>query len=319
MSQNNTNWELLDALNKCNCGFISLTWFVVIQVCGNILLLSIIWCQQFGRSNNRTLLNHLVSHYAGYVIVSNLVSCSSNMALFWFEFPYPHLWCLMQELVANHLLMVGVLTSLEGLLLRCLYLFYWKNVGKLNDDFFSAYLFVVNNVVALYFSLIFAVGSDLYQAYYYICTATHLQHGQSAIPYLRVNFFLVTLTFHICCFIWSFIRKRKLDRHEGNDRFTTGRSSSSLMSFGTAMLIFFIFASSTLPYVYLSQSQSRIVESPKTLIFSLALPQFTVSVIIPVLTYIRNPSMAVIVWRHFKDQAPLLQFRTMILSRESLQ
>lgn len=118
MEQNHTNWKLLETLNNCQCGFFSLIWFATIQVCGNSLLLSIIWCQQFGRSNNRTLLNHLVSHYSGYVIVSNLVSSSSNMAMFWFQFPYPPWWCLLQEIVANHLLMVGVLTSLEGLILR---------------------------------------------------------------------------------------------------------------------------------------------------------------------------------------------------------
>ncbi|TRY79488.1 hypothetical protein TCAL_16022 [Tigriopus californicus] len=85
--------------------------------------------------------------------------------------PLPNLLCMTTVFFNIFLTIVSLLTFNEIMVLRYLYICVWKNVGKLNDAFFSAFLTVANMFLASFFALVTMLSQDVQVFLYGVCIA----------------------------------------------------------------------------------------------------------------------------------------------------
>eukprot|EP00095_Tigriopus_kingsejongensis_P003417 maker-scaffold1126_size61158-snap-gene-0.12 protein:Tk03417 transcript:maker-scaffold1126_size61158-snap-gene-0.12-mRNA-1 annotation:"serine protease easter precursor" len=273
---------------------IALGFLVLVETLGNALLLSVIWYQQFGRESNRTLLNHLHSHILGYMIASNCFTFPLKILPYLIRGPLPPWLCMVHEVANAYLNTAQMLTGTEGIFVRYLYLVKWKNIGLLADEFFNAYLFILNNMLTLFGVTIAWYGDTLYYPLYFICSGQGIVDIAEKFP----NFILMLVPFvtlaNCSCYVQILINRRNQngkDQPQGAPQRIAGFRSTSIVTVKSGSIMAVMMMVSSVPFFALTNDVNLIVQYPIGFLTSLSLPQLVVSIGIPTISYIFNEDM----------------------------
>ncbi|TRY79776.1 hypothetical protein TCAL_16099 [Tigriopus californicus] len=139
----------------------------VFEILGSYLVLSIIRYEH-ERTTHETLIHSLTLFVYKMPIVHNMTRFNIEVARALLG-PLPNLLCMTTVFFNIFLTIVSLLTFNEIMVLRYLYICVWKNVGKLNDDFFSAFLIVANLFLGSFFALVTMMSQDVQVFLYGVC------------------------------------------------------------------------------------------------------------------------------------------------------
>lgn len=156
-------WDFIKIINTC------LNIFLIFV--GPCLLYSVIWYERFSADLiYRTLINQLLSHLCFIEIASCLLTRIAYFANYCFG-PWSYAICDVNIFFGHYTFTVMVNQITIRQLIKYLYIFNWRNIVGLNDDFFACFITIVN----LYFSFFFVfvsyfLGFHNEEPDYHICT-----------------------------------------------------------------------------------------------------------------------------------------------------
>ena len=151
----------------------------IVNVCLNILLIfvgpcllySVIWYERFSADLiYRTLINQLLSHLCFIEMATCILSRFSYFANYCFG-PWPYTVCDVSIFYGRltFILMVNQITIRQ--LIKYLYIYNWRNIVGLNDDFFACFITILNIFLSFVFVFVsYFLGFNNEEPDYHICT-----------------------------------------------------------------------------------------------------------------------------------------------------
>ena len=154
--------------------YISVIWqFVIIAICP-VLLYSVVWYERHSADlRYRTIINRLLSRLCFIDIVACIVAQSSYLIIFIFG-PLEVNYCNFIVMVARFFYVVCISIITLRQIVRYLYIFKWKYVACLNDDFLAEFITLYLFVFGFTFSFAtFVLGYHNEDLDFHICTGNN--------------------------------------------------------------------------------------------------------------------------------------------------
>ena len=176
--------------------FVAVAAAVLVLTCGNGFVIHFLWCDEFLLEHKKTLTSQL-HHQSFYSLL--LANNSTALLCTWRVLFGP----LIGQLCSTALFLkvasfkFGLLAIVELLLIKCLYIFIWKSVGMLNDDFIYFFLTICNVTLSIMATLVLlalgSFGSNV--SSFLICSGERLNTlKKNGLETPRLRF----ATFYIC-------------------------------------------------------------------------------------------------------------------------
>ncbi len=156
-------WDML----KCT----NVVLNIILLFIGPSLLYSVIWYERFGADlMYRTLLNRLLSHLCYMVLFTCILTRSNFFGFFCFG-PVAGIYCDV-SIYFGRLSFVVTLTQITmRQILKYLYIFKWKSIVGLDDNFFAMFVTMVNLFLSSVFVFVtYFLGFHNEELDYHICT-----------------------------------------------------------------------------------------------------------------------------------------------------
>jgi len=150
---------------------INLVLNIVVIFIGPSLLYSVIWYERFGADlMYRTLLNQLLSHLCYMVLFTCILTRINYFGIFFFG-PVTGIYCDV-SIYFGRLSFVVTLTQITmRQILKYLYIFKWKSIVGLNDNFFAMFVTMLNLFLSSAFVFVtYFLGFHNEELDYHICT-----------------------------------------------------------------------------------------------------------------------------------------------------
>lgn len=148
---------------------LGMTLYFLTETLGNSLLIGIIWYEKCGSDpSTRTLINKLTSAFCTMLLVMNL-TLTNYVAYVHLTGPSGIRLCSFSIFCSNFFLCLGLLYLDTIIILRYMYIFWWKNVGAINDRAFSLFSTVNNIVIAFLIGIILYILGFNQNINYFIC------------------------------------------------------------------------------------------------------------------------------------------------------
>ena len=148
-----------------------LIFHILLTFIGPILLYSIVWYERFSSDIRcRTLLNQLLAH----ICISSIIDCLINRTIYVsiiFIGPYSTSTCDCISFMGRFCFLIRIMELSIRQLIRYFYIFQWKYLVSLNNDFFAIYFTLCNVILSIL--LIFTsyqLGFHHADMDYHICT-----------------------------------------------------------------------------------------------------------------------------------------------------
>ena len=148
-----------------------LIFHILLTFIGPGLLYSIVWYERFSSDiRYRTLMNQLLSHICTF----SIVDCLSNRILYvsiLYIGPYSTSVCQFSSFVGRYFYLIRIIELSIRQLIKYFYIFQWKYIVSLNNDFFAIFFTLCN--LALSFLFVFTtyeLGFQNSDLDFHICT-----------------------------------------------------------------------------------------------------------------------------------------------------
>ena len=139
----------LDTINV-----VSLILNVVVFLVGPLLLYSVIWYERFSADLiYRTLINQLLSHLCRMQIAICLSTRFSYFVVFYLS-PLPTTICNLNIFSGRVAFSLMIIQITARQFIKYLYIFKWKTIVSLNDDFFAIYISATNIIFCFVFAFV---------------------------------------------------------------------------------------------------------------------------------------------------------------------
>ena len=119
---------------------------ILIMIFGPSLLYSVIWYERFSADlMYRTLINQLLSHLCYIQTLNCILSRLAFILIYWYG-PFPEPACDVIFIYAHYAFVCTITEITIRQLIKFLYIFKWKLVAGLNDDFAAVFATLANLV-----------------------------------------------------------------------------------------------------------------------------------------------------------------------------
>jgi len=150
-----------------------LVFHILLTFVGPILLYSVIWYEKSSfETNYRTVLNHLLSHICMISIARSFVVRIPH-AIMLLMAPYSTETCNFIVFIGRYSFLCIHTELCIWQVIKFLYIFQWKHIVVLNEEFLAVYLTMWNLFMSLIFvSTIYMMGYHNAEPDFHICTGT---------------------------------------------------------------------------------------------------------------------------------------------------
>jgi hypothetical protein len=221
-------------------------WFkILLAIChifvtltAPIILYTIYWYERYGADlRYRTLMNQLLSYYCLLTLFCSLTARFLNCIVF-FIGPLPSNYCTFSIFTSRFFFQSGMGEIVIRQIIKFLYIFQWKHLVSLNDDFAAAFLTLFNLVFCAIFSFTVSfLGYVTVEVDFHICTGkdpeitianafryqTWSNHNMSDVvktykqandrdPYVYFNIIAFSLLFLTTAMIWLYANHPNLNK-----------------------------------------------------------------------------------------------------------
>jgi len=159
-------WDLIKVL--------FLIFNILLTFIGPSLLYSIIWYERFSSDLRcRTLMNQLLSHIYIFSLVGCFIVRIPSLSIV-FIGPFSSTTCDVIIFLGRYLFLCNITEFTIRQVIKYLYIFQWKYIVSLNDDFFAIYFTLCNFLLSLLLIfLAYLLGYQNSEIDYHICTGKH--------------------------------------------------------------------------------------------------------------------------------------------------
>jgi hypothetical protein len=151
-----------------------LIFHILLTFIGPSLLYSIVWYERYSSDLRcRTLVNQLLSHISLLSMVGCVFGRIPYVSIF-FIGPYSSTTCGIIIFIGRGMFLSILMELTIRQVIKYLYIFQWKNLVSLNDDFFAIYFTSCNLLLSIEFILVtHFLGFQNSEIDYHICTGKH--------------------------------------------------------------------------------------------------------------------------------------------------
>ena len=285
--------------------FVSSSFFLIVLVVA--VSFSIIWFEKFGSDKKRIIINQCVSSICWTLIVWQMTIQLSAIARMLFG-PLPHSFCfwfyvLRRALITKMFLIINAVT-----ITRYIFIFWLKNPGAFNDEFWMRFINIWTSVFCLMISFIQAFFPNQKLPLYNLCIGYH-PDSQSATSSTNMCIEISTIVLQLGLFVKIKVQKwqicHKSQNHPQSHKMVelAAIETSSLINFSQTIVlvmvnvffVFFIFIGILVqPCFLISRPDAFFVPSSLLLLPSL------VSLLITGSLLILNPAIVKVIFRELK-------------------
>ena len=243
MNTTNDYFEaLLDKANPCKLFFASFCVIVILFV--TPLFYLIVWHDQYGFENKRTLVNRLIVFQCWIVIAYILIVMTGDVCIALLS-PLPSWYCDTHNYFKNAIVIAALIAIDTILVARFVLIFCLKNSSLCYDDFWNFFVRMWTAAFALISQFVHFFFPGKKTLSYYICIQDY-PLSDHTLQY-KVRWFTVALTLLsviLCTVIYIkiklFIRKEVFANHAGYKSLTNNMFANklSLLSVLTTMIVF---------------------------------------------------------------------------------
>ena len=143
---------------------------VALSFLGPFLLYSIIWYEKNSADlRSRTLMNQLLSHLCIIVLLTCLVARPLHILVMLIG-PFSYQSCDAVLFVGRYLFICSMFELTSRQIVKYLYIFQWKHLVRINDDFGSKYITLCNCLLsAVYTFVAYFLGYHYSEMDFHIC------------------------------------------------------------------------------------------------------------------------------------------------------
>ena len=139
-----------------------------VNLISGIFMYSIIWYERFGSDSKRILTNKLVSMIFWYEIFGSQFAFFSDTFIFLFA-PMSNYSCLIMAFL-RLMLVSNIVTFLNFIVFsKYIFIFWMRNPGSVQDDFWTVFISMWTFVFSFIFSLVRVIQAKKEMIFYYFC------------------------------------------------------------------------------------------------------------------------------------------------------
>lgn len=166
------NQNFYSNMNKWDCiQFVILFLKITLSISGTILLYGVIWYERFSADlRYRTLMNQMLSHLCIFHIIEGPNFLLGFVIFFCFD-EQPEVVCHVFIFIGRLLFLCSLTQLLLRQMIKYVYIFHWKYVTYINDDFAALWLIMTNIMLCCIFEFVtYFFGHHNAEISYHFCT-----------------------------------------------------------------------------------------------------------------------------------------------------